>query len=133
MNGIDTSRSVPAVGVLRALLLSEAVMALALTVFFSMLAVALRNFFGSEEAMRFTASGAFIFAIAAAIASRGARLRRSWAWTLAALLQLALAIGTGLALVLATWHPVYLVGFGLAAAVMLVLSTASVRSALGQH
>jgi hypothetical protein len=43
-----------------------------------------------------------------------------------------LAIGTGIAIMIATWHPAYLVGFALAALVMIVLSTASVRRALGQ-
>jgi hypothetical protein len=42
-------------------------------------------------------------------------------------------IAVGLALIVADWHPAYLIGFGLAAVVMLVLSTAPVRSALGQH
>jgi hypothetical protein len=125
---------VPAIGVLRALLLGEAALGLALAVFFSMLAVALRDAFGgNEEPLRFAASGAFIFAIAAAIASRGARRRRGWAWTLAAILQLVLAIGTGIAVMLADWHPAYFIGFALAAVVMLVLSTSSVRSALGKH
>ena len=125
--------SAPAVGVLRALLLGEAALGLALTVFLSMLAVALRDQFGGEETLRFAASGAFVFAIAAAIASRGARRRRGWAWTLAALLQLVLAIGTGAAMIVTEWHPAYFVGFALAAVVMLVLSTSSVRAALGQH
>jgi hypothetical protein len=124
---------VPAIGLLRALLLGEAALGLALAVFLSMLAVALRQQFGGEETLRFAASGAFVFAIAAAIASRGARRRRGWAWTLAALLQLALAIGTGVAMILTEWHPAYLIGFALAAVVMLVLSTSSVRAALGQH
>ena len=48
-------------------------------------------------------------------------------------LQLVLAIGTGVAILVAAWHPVELVGFGLAIVVMLVLSTASVRRALGQE
>ena len=39
----------------------------------------------------------------------------------------------GIAILVATWHPIYLVGFALAAVVMLVLSTASVRRALGQE
>jgi hypothetical protein len=47
-------------------------------------------------------------------------------------LQLVLAIGTGVAVMTAEWHPVYLAAFGLAATVMLVLSTTSVRRALGQ-
>lgn len=125
--------AVPAVGLLRALLLGEAVLGLAAAVFFSMLAVALRNVFAGEEPLRFAASGAFIFAIGAAIASRGARRRRRWAWTLAAILQLALAIGTGAAVIVADWHPAYLIGFVLPAVVMVVLSLSSVRSALGQH
>jgi hypothetical protein len=45
---------------------------------------------------------------------------------------LVLAIGTGIAVMIAEWHPIYLAGFAMATAVMLVLSAASVRRALGQ-
>jgi heme A synthase len=83
--------------------------------------------------LRFAAGFAFVFAIVATFASRGARRRRPGSWTLAAILQLILAVGTGIAILVATWHPIYLVGFALAAVVMLVLSTASVRRALGQE
>jgi len=127
------------VGVLRGLLLGEAVLGLALAIFLSLLAAALANFLGgesgqaAEERVRFAAGGAILFAIGAAIASRGARRRRTWAWTLSALLQLVLAIGTGAGIMVASWHPLYLIGFALAAVVMLVLSTASVRRALGQE
>ena len=86
-----------------------------------------------EETLRFAAGGAFLFAIFAAIASRGARRRRGWAWTLAAILQVVLAIGTGVAIMAAEWQNVFLIGFGAAAIVMLVLSTTSVRRALGQE
>jgi hypothetical protein len=133
------TRSLPMMGVLRALLLGEAALGLAGAVFLSLLAAALRDFLGgdsgraTEEAVRFAAGAAFLFAIGAAIAARGARRRRTWAWTLAALLQLALAMGTGAAVIVAAWHPIYLVGFGLAAVVMFALSTASVRRALGQE
>ena len=129
----------PLVGVLRALLISEAVLGLGLAIFLSVVAAALADILGgdagraAEERLRFAAGGAILFAIAALIASRGARRRRPWAWTLSALLQLVLAIGTGVAIMVAAWHPVDLVGFGLAAVVMLVLSTASVRRALGQE
>jgi hypothetical protein len=129
----STPRAFPWVGVLRALLLTEAALGIGLAVFFSMLAVALRDFLGGEETLRFAAGGALVWAIAAAVASRGARRRRGWAWTLAAILQLVLAIGTGIAVMVATWHPAYLIGFGLAAVVMLVLSTSGVRSELGQE
>ena len=134
-----TTARVPLVGVLRALLLGEAVLGLAVAVFLSLVAAALGDSLGgdsgraTEERLRFAAGGAFLFAIAAAIASRGARRRRTWAWTLSALLQLVLAIGTGVGIMVASWHPLYLIGFGLAAVVMLVLSTASVRRALGQE
>ena len=86
-----------------------------------------------EQTLRFAAGFAFLFGIFAAFASRGARRRRPSSWTLAAILQLTLAVGTGIAILVATWHPIYLVGFALAAVVMLVLSTASVRRALGQE
>lgn len=135
---VETAPRVPMVGVLRALLLGEAATALVLAVALSMLAAAFRDFMGgdagraAEETLRFAAGGAFLFAIFAAIASRGARRRRSWAWTLAALLQVIAAIGTGVAVMMVEWHPLFLVGFGAAAVVMTVLSAASVRRALGQ-
>lgn len=134
-----SSPRVAGIGVLRALLLTEAALALALTIFLSLLATGLRDSLGgdagraAEESVRFVSGGAFLFVIGAALASRAARRRLSWAWTLAALLQLVLAIGTGVAVMVADWHPVYLLGFVLAAAAMLVLSTASVRRALGQE
>lgn len=136
---IDAAPRVPMVGILRALLLGEAAAALVLAVALSMLAAALRDFLGGdagravEETIRFAAGGAFLFAILAAVASRGARRRREWAWTLAAVLQVIVAIGTGIAVMTAEWHPLFLTGFGAAAAVMVVLSTASVRRALGQE
>jgi hypothetical protein len=127
------------VGVLRALLLGEAAATLVLAIALSMLASATRDFLGgdagraAEESLRFAAGGAFLFAVFAAIASRGARRRRPWAWTVAAILQVIGAIGTGVAVMMAEWHPLFLVGFGAAAVVMTVLSTASVRRALGQE
>lgn len=136
---IASADRVPLVGVLRALLIGEAVLGLGLAIFLSVVAAALADILGgdagraAEERLRFAAGGAILFVIAALIASRGARRRRPWAWTLSALLQLVLAIGTGVAIMVAAWHPVDLVGFGLAAVVMLVLSTASVRRALGQE
>ena len=135
---VTAPASTPMMGVLRALLLCEAVLGLVLAVLLSLVAAALGNAIGgdagrsTEESIRFAAGGAILFAIGAAIASRGVRRRRSWAWTLAAILQLVLAIGTGVGLMVATWHPAYLIGFGLAAVIMLVLSTAGVRRALGQ-
>lgn len=130
---------VPMVGVLRALLLGEAAATLAVAIFLSMLAAGLRDFIGgdagraAEESLRFAAGAAFLFAIFAAVASRGARRRRTWAWTMAAVLQVILAIGTGIAILVAEWHPLFLIGFGAGAVVMLVLSAASVRRALGQE
>jgi uncharacterized membrane protein (DUF2068 family) len=132
-----TSR-VPMVGVLRGLLIGEALGGLLLAVFLSLLASGMREFVGgeagvvAEQNIRFAAGGAFLFAVLAAIASRGARRRRPWAWTLAAILQVVIAIGTGIAVLIAEWHPLYLVAFAIAAVVMVVLSTASVRNALGQ-
>ena len=125
---------VPMVGVLRALLLGEAAAALVLTIFLSMAASAVGADQGpdAEVPLRFAAGGAFLLAILAAIASRGARRRRSWSWTLAAILQVIIAIATGIAVLTGEWHPIYLVAFGAAVAVMLVLSTTSVRRALGQ-
>ena len=126
--------SVPMVGVLRALLWAEAIGGLVLAIFLSMAAgtIGTRDGVAAEEPLRFAAGGAFLLAILALVASRGARKRRSWSWTLAAILQVIIAVGTGVALLIAEWHPVYLIGFGLAAVVMVVLSTTSVRRALGQ-
>lgn len=135
---VDAVPRVPMIGVLRTLLLSEAVAGLALAIFLSLLAAAERDFLGgdlgraAEETLRFAAGGAFLFAVFAAIASRGARRRRGWAWTLSAILQVLLAIGTGLAIMAAEWQTFFLIGFAAAAIVMLVLSTTSVRRALGQ-
>ena len=124
----------PMLGLLRVLLLTEAATGLALAVFLSLVADAVgdRSGVADETNLRFAAGGAFLFALFAAIASRGARRRRGWAWTMAAILQVLLAVGTGVAITVAEWHPAYLIGFGLASAVMLVLSVASVRRALGQ-
>jgi hypothetical protein len=136
---LATPASSPLIGLLRAFLLGEAALGIAVAVVLSLVAATLRDALGgdlgrtTEESVRFGAGGAFLFAIGAAIASRGARRRRSWAWTLAAVLQLVLAIGTGLAIMIVEWHPAYLIGFGLAAVVMVVLSTAAVRRALGQQ
>lgn len=129
-----TTPRLPMVGVLRVLLLSEAAAGLALAVFLSLVADAVghRSGIGDETNLRFAAGGALLFALFAAITSRGARRRRAWSWTMAAILQVLLAIGTGVAIMVGEWHLAYLIGFGLASAVMLVLSVASVRRALGQ-
>ena len=124
----------PMVGVLRALLLAEAAGGLVLTIFLSMAASAVGAAQGpdAEVPLRFAAGGALLLAIFAAIASRGARRRRSWSWTLAAILQVVIAIATGITVLNVEWHPIYFVPFGAAVLVMLVLSTSSVRKALGQ-
>lgn len=121
----------PMMTVLRFLLLAEAVAGLVLAIFLSLLAGNADA--DTETSLRFAAAGAFLFAIFAAVASRGVRRRRGWAWTLCAILQVILAIGTGIAVISATWHPAYLAGFALAAVAMIVLSTGSVRRALGQE
>jgi peptidoglycan/LPS O-acetylase OafA/YrhL len=131
----EAATSIPMLGVLRALLLIEAAAMLAATIFLSMLAAGVENFLGDgsgETTIRFAAGGTFIFAILAAFASRSVRRRRGSAWTLAAVLQVILAVGTGVAILVSEWHPAFLIGFALPTLVMLVLSTASVREALGQ-
>ena len=134
-----TASSVPLIGALRVLLLAEAAATLALAILLSMLAGGTADFLGGDAAssaetpLRFAAGAAFLFAIFAAVASRGARRRRAWAWTMAAVLQVILAVGTGIAVLTAEWHPLYLVGFAMAAVVMTVLSTGAVRRALGQE
>jgi hypothetical protein len=128
----------PMIGLLRVLLLLEAGLGLALAIALSVVAGEQLESLGgdsgrsAEISLRFAAAASFVFAIFAAIASRGARRRRGWAWTLAAILQVVIAVGTGIAVLTAEWHPVFLVGFGLAAAVMLVLSAPSVRRVLGK-
>lgn len=121
----------PMVGVLRGLLLAEAAGGLVLTIFLSMAASVVSA--DAEVPLRFAAGGVLLIGIFAAIASRGARRRRSWSWTLAAILQVIIAIAAGIAVLNVEWHPVYLAPFGFAVAVMLVLSTTSVRRALGQE
>ncbi len=125
---------VPMIGVLRALLIGEAIAGLVVAIFLSMGASLVGSHEGpdAEVPIRFAAGGALLIGIFAAIASRGARRRRSWSWTLAAILQVIIAIGTGIAVLIVEWHPIYLAAFAAAVAVMLVLSTTSVRRALGQ-
>ena len=125
------TRAQPMMTFLRFLLLAEAVTGLVLAIFLSLLAGNADT--DTETSLRFAAGGAFLFAIFAAVASRGVRRRRGWAWTLSAILQVILAIGTGITVIAATWHPAYLAGFGLAAVAMIVLSAGSVRRALGQE
>jgi hypothetical protein len=121
--------------VTRVLLLVEAALTLGLSIFLSLLASALGDFSGpdAELTVRWASAAAFLFAIAAAIASRGVRRRRGWAWTTAAVLQLIMAVGTGIAVLNVNWHPAYLIGFALPALAMLVLCTPSVRRELGQE
>jgi hypothetical protein len=139
LTSVERAPRVPMIGVLRALLLTEAVAGLALAIFLSLLAAAERDFLGgdagraAEETLRFAAGGAFLFAVFAAVASRGARRRRRWSWTLSAMLQVVVAIGTGVAVIAVEWQAFFLAGFAAAAIVMLVLSTTSVRRALDQE
>ncbi|HEX7172427.1 MAG TPA: hypothetical protein VF365_07470 [Candidatus Limnocylindria bacterium] len=134
---ISPAARAPLMAFLRIILFAEAAAGFALTIGLSMLAGG-SDVLGvsvepeSETSLRFAAGGAFLFAIFAAVAARGVRRRRGWAWTLSAMLQVIVAVGTGIAVLAAEWHPAYLVGFALAALVMTVLSTASVRRALGQ-
>ena len=130
-SAVPVTRAHPMLTVLRFLLLAEAVAGLVLAIFLSLLAGNVD--IDTETSLRFGAAGAFLFAIFAAVASRGVRRRRGWAWTMSAILQVILAIGTGIAVIAATWHPAYLAGFALAAVAMIVLSAGSVRRALGQE
>ncbi|MBW3612331.1 MAG: hypothetical protein KY392_00560 [Chloroflexi bacterium] len=129
---------IPLLGALRGLLVSQAVLTLGLAIFLSLVAAGLRDALGgdagraAETSVRFAAGAAFLFAVFAAIAARGARRRRRWSWTMAAVLQLVLAIGTSVAVMLVEWHPIYLFGFALAGITMVVLSTGVVRRALHQ-
>jgi hypothetical protein len=124
---VTRSDSMP--GFLRLLLLLEALGLLGVTIVLSMVA---GQSGADETTIRFAAAGAFVLAILAASASRGVRRRRGWGWTLAAIIQVLIAVGTGVAILVGEWQPALLVGFAAPAFVMLVLSTASVREALGQ-
>ena len=121
---------------LRALLLLEALLGVGLAIVLSFVATGIRDLapddIGADVGVRFVAAGAFVLAALAAVAASGVRRRRSWSWTLSALIQLALAIGTCIAVVAGEWHPAYLGALLLAGLVMVVLSAASVRRALGQ-
>ncbi len=134
---MDIPRELSKVGTLRTLLLAEAMAGVVLAVVLSSIAAGVRGLdptdIGAEAGVRFVASGAFIFAVLAALAARGVRRRRPWSWTLAAVLQLVLALGGGAAVLAADWHPAYLATFVMAGAVMLVLSMSSVRRELGQE
>lgn len=132
--GTTPDARVPMVGVLRALLIGEALAGLVVAIFLSMGAsvIGARQGPDAEVPLRFAAGGALLLGIFALIASRGARRRRSWAWTMAAMLQVIIAVATGIAVLTVEWHPAYLIAFGAAVVVMLVLSTTSVRRALGQ-
>ena len=132
MRSTPSTPRVVGIGVLRALLLAEAVLGLALAIWLSAEAAGLEDAL-AEQNVRFAAGGAFLFAIFAAVASRGARRRHGWSWTLAALLQLIIAVAAGITILTLAWHPAYLLAFALAATVMLVLSMGSVRRALGQE
>lgn len=137
MRTTNVPSSAIGIGLLRGLLLVEAVLGLVLAIGLSMLASSLAaaatdGGTSAEQTVRFAAGFALLFGILAAFASRGVRRRRSSAWTLAALLQLILAVATGVAAMTTAWHPALLLGFVLPAVVMLALSAASVRRALGQ-
>lgn len=129
-----------AVTALWILLLAEAALGLFMAIYLSDVAGDYRTALGDagigrEESTRFAAGGAFLFAIAAFITANGARRHRTWAWTPAAVLQLILAIAAGIALFAAGGEgtaAAYLLAFALAAATMVLLSTSSVRRALGQ-
>ena len=124
-------------GTLRAMLLLEAALGVGLAVVLSSVAGGVRDLspddIGADAGIRFVAAGAFVLAALAAFAARGVRRRLGWSWTLAALIQLLLALGTGIAVLVADWHPAYLVLFLLATLVMITLSSASVRRSLGQE
>jgi peptidoglycan/LPS O-acetylase OafA/YrhL len=121
---------------LRAVLLAQAAGGVVIAILLSLVATGLRDLspddVGADTGVRFVAAGAFVVGIAAAIAARGVRRRRAWSWMLAVLVQLALAFGTAAAVLLADWHPGYLLGFVVAALAMVVLSAAPVRRGLGQ-
>lgn len=127
------------IGSVRIILLLEALATVALAVVLSLLAAAERDFLGGESGaraetfLRFAATGAFLLGVAAAIAARGVRRRRTWSWTTSAVVQLLVAVGTASAVVALPWHPGFLVGFAVPSLAMLLLCLPSVRRALGQE
>lgn len=129
MNPYPETHSDPMLGLLRLLLLLEAAGLLGVTIALSMVATQP----GVDEVpIRFAAGGAIVLAILALFASRGVRRRRPGGWTLAAIIQVLVAVGTGIAVLTSEWQPAFIAGFATPALVMVVLSTASVREALGQ-
>lgn len=129
----DTARPLEA---LRWALLLEAAAGVASAVILSLAAAGIRDLnpddIGADAGVRFAAGGAFLLALALAIVARGVRRRRSWSWPAAAMVQIVVAIGTAAAVLIADWHPGYLVGFGMAAGLLVLLSMPAVRRALGQ-
>ncbi len=132
-------RRLPTLGILRAALLTESVLMLVLTIFLSLLAAALRDSLGGEAGrsaevtLRFAAAAVFVVAILAAVASRGARLRRRWTVPVVTFVQLAMLFGTLVAMTTAAWHPLMLLGVALPAAVMLLVSTGSASRELSSR
>lgn len=128
--------SVRGIEALRWALLLEAAAGVALAVILSLVATGIRDLnpddIGADAGVRFAAAGAVLLAVALAIVARGVRRRRSWSWTAAAMVQVLIAIGTAAAVFIADWHPAYLVGSGVAAALLVLLSMPDVRRALGQ-
>ena len=124
MRSTPSTPRVVGIGVLRALLLAEAVLGLALAIWLSAEAAGLEDAL-AEQNVRFAAGGAEtqVKCLKATEAS----------WTLAALLQLIIAVAAGITILTLAWHPAFLLAFALAATVMLVLSMGSVRRALGQE
>lgn len=115
--------------VLRLLLLLEALGLLGVTIALSMMA----GQAGADEVpLRFAAGGTIILAILALYAARWVQQRRSRGWTMAAIIQVFIGFGTAAAIFVAEWQAAFIAGFAVPTLVMLVLSTASVREALGQ-
>ena len=136
MNAITAATAAPAAitptgaaspAVLRVSLLVEAASGLAAGIVLSMQAPQ-----GSEIALQFAAGGAVLAAIGAAIAARGVRRQRGWAWTFAAVIQVLVVTGIAVAAAVGGWHSVLLGALAVAAVVTLLLSTPTAREALGQ-
>lgn len=111
----------------------EAVLALAVAIGLSMVAGAADEAGdGAATGLRFAAGGAVIAAIVAYRAARNAWRARRRAYAQAGILQLVVVAGLALGMVVAGWHPALLGVIALATGVFILLSTQSVRNALGQ-
>lgn len=124
-----TPRKPASVVLLAALLGVESAVAFGACVFLSMLAPTASA--GTMVALQFAAGGLLLFAIAAYVAARMAYRRKRSVHTFTAVLQLLVVVAVFVATIAGGWQPAFLIGLGLAAALLAVLSMPSLTEALG--